>query len=106
MVADHPNCTYHGCDITYTIDQNPKKDQLIFKRGTVVKGLSYEDNTFGFVHMEALIAALTKEWPIVIKEILRVTKSSSVVHCKNPTWKQVKMIDKTHKNMLTSLSFS
>ncbi|CEG84218.1 hypothetical protein RMATCC62417_18056 [Rhizopus microsporus] len=89
-MADYPNCTYHGCDIPYTIDQNPMKDQLIFKHGNVVKGLPYEYNTFDFVHMRALIAALTKEeWPIVIKEILHVTKPGGVVHCKNPTWKQL-----------------
>jgi hypothetical protein len=42
MMADYPNCTYHECDIAYAIDQNPKKNQFIFKHGSVVKGLPYE----------------------------------------------------------------
>lgn len=40
-MTDYPNCTYHGCDITYAIDQNPEKS-ICFKHGSVDKGPSHE----------------------------------------------------------------
>ncbi|KAG1448640.1 hypothetical protein G6F46_011186 [Rhizopus delemar] len=64
MIHDYPNCTFYGCDIL----------------GNVVQGLPYEDSVFDFVHMRFFIFALRKEeWPIAIKELIRVTKSGGML---------------------------
>ncbi|KAG0782211.1 hypothetical protein G6F62_006769 [Rhizopus arrhizus] len=80
MTHDYPNCTFHGCDIVDTTNKILKIDQFTFKLGNVVQGLPYEDNVFDFVHMRFFIFALRKEeWPIAIKELIRVTKSGGML---------------------------
>lgn len=80
MINDYPNCTYHGCDIVNATSKVLNANQFTFSYGNVVKGLPYADNTFDFVHMRLLILALRKEeWPIAIKEVIRVTKPGGML---------------------------
>ncbi|KAG0789374.1 hypothetical protein G6F57_004256 [Rhizopus arrhizus] len=80
MINDYPNCTYHGCDIADTTNKVLKISQFTYNHGNVVKGLPYEDNTFDFVHMRFFIFALrAEEWPIAIKEAIRVVKPGGMV---------------------------
>ncbi|CEJ03075.1 hypothetical protein RMCBS344292_17065 [Rhizopus microsporus] len=80
MVQEYPNCTYHGCDIVNILYKNVDVKQFTFSKGNVIKGLPYEDNTFDFVHMRFLVLALREdEWPMAIKELIRVTKPGGMV---------------------------
>ncbi|KAG1226582.1 hypothetical protein G6F67_008918 [Rhizopus microsporus] len=80
MVQEYPNCTYHGCDIVNILYKNVDVEQFTFSKGNVIKGLPYEDNTFDFVHMRFFVLALREdEWPMAIKELIRVTKPGGMV---------------------------
>ncbi|KAG1049410.1 hypothetical protein G6F43_008264 [Rhizopus delemar] len=80
MINDYPNCTYHGCDIVDTTNKVLKIDQFTYSHGNIVKGLPYKDDTFDFVHMRFFIFALrAEEWPIAIKEAIRVVKPGGMV---------------------------
>ncbi|PHZ09360.1 S-adenosyl-L-methionine-dependent methyltransferase [Rhizopus microsporus ATCC 52813] len=74
-ISDYPNCTYYGCDLVDVTDKETMPKQFVFTIGNVVEGLPYEDNTFDFVHMRLLVLSLREEeWPLAIKEAVRVTK--------------------------------
>ncbi|KAG0980224.1 hypothetical protein G6F63_011445 [Rhizopus arrhizus] len=80
MITDYPNCTYHGCDIIDTTNKILKIDQFTFSKGNVAQNLPYADNTFDFVHMRLLVAALREEeWSMAIGELVRVTKSGGMI---------------------------
>ncbi|KAG0789437.1 hypothetical protein G6F22_006710 [Rhizopus arrhizus] len=85
MINDYPNCTYHGCDIVDTTNKILKVDQFTYNYGNVLVGLPYEDNTFDFVQMRFFILALRKEeWPLAIKEIIRVVKPGGMIQLMEP----------------------
>lgn len=80
MINDYPNCTYHGCDIADVTNKVLEIKQFTYKHGNVVKGLPYADNMFDFVHMRFFVYALRKEeWPIAIKELIRVVKPGGML---------------------------
>ncbi|KAG1425587.1 hypothetical protein G6F58_001853 [Rhizopus delemar] len=88
MTQDYPNCTYHGCDIVDVTNKNLKIDQFTFNFGNVIQGLPYEDNTFDFVQMRLFTAALRKEeWPIALKEIIRLTKPGGMIQLMEPDFR-------------------
>ncbi|KAG1152477.1 hypothetical protein G6F37_004191 [Rhizopus arrhizus] len=85
MINDYPNCTYHGCDIVDTTNKILKADQFTYNYGNVLVGLPYEDNTFDFVHMRFFALALRKEeWPIALKEAMRVVKPGGRIQLTEP----------------------
>ncbi|KAG0848275.1 hypothetical protein G6F17_011791 [Rhizopus arrhizus] len=85
MINDYPNCTYHGCDIVDTTNKILKVDQFTYNYGNVLVGLPYEDNTFDFVHMRFFALALRKEeWPIALKEAVRVVKPGGRIQLTEP----------------------
>ncbi|KAI8971488.1 S-adenosyl-L-methionine-dependent methyltransferase [Mycotypha africana] len=98
MQKDFPNCSYEGCDIIapkvkvekstpidegcLVTDASDTTATTTFRLtyGDVLQGLDYPDDTFHFVHMRLLVAAFRKEeWPIAIKELLRVTKPGGMI---------------------------
>ncbi|KAI9281574.1 S-adenosyl-L-methionine-dependent methyltransferase [Sporodiniella umbellata] len=80
MSSEYPNCTYNGCDIIESPEIIKRLPNLKFTYGNAVQGLPYEDNTFDFVQMRLLVWALrADEWPIVIKEIIRVAKPGGMI---------------------------
>ncbi|CEG74903.1 hypothetical protein RMATCC62417_10032 [Rhizopus microsporus] len=80
MIKDYPNCSYHGCDIVDFTQEAISSSQFTFSYGNVAKGLPYPDNSFDFAHMRLLVLALREEeWPIAIRELLRVTKPGGMI---------------------------
>lgn len=80
MIVDYPDCQYEGCDMVEVTNSNVVPIQVKYSFGNVLEGLNYPDNTFDFVHMRLFILALREiEWPIAIKEILRVTKPGGMI---------------------------
>ncbi|RCH92658.1 hypothetical protein CU097_012808 [Rhizopus azygosporus] len=80
MSLDYPNCTYHACDIVDITNKRLRMKNFTFKKGDVLKGLPYEDNTFDFVHMRLLTGSLcVDQWPIAIKELIRVTRPGGII---------------------------
>ena len=80
MSLDYPNCTYHACDIVDITNKRLRMKNFTFKKGDVLKGLPYEDNTFDFVHMRLLTGSLcVDQWPVAIKELMRVTRPGGIV---------------------------
>ncbi|KAI9276427.1 S-adenosyl-L-methionine-dependent methyltransferase [Sporodiniella umbellata] len=79
MINDYPNCSYVGSDIVDVVNKNVQLQQFTFQQGNVVKGLPYEDNSFDLVHIRLLVYALRKEeWPLAIKEAIRITKPGGI----------------------------
>jgi ubiquinone/menaquinone biosynthesis C-methylase UbiE len=81
MILEYPNCAFDGCDIVQVAHQHPIPNGVNFTYGNVLEGLTeYPDNTFDFVHMRLFILALREvEWPVAIKDILRVTKPGGMI---------------------------
>lgn len=80
MAHEFPNCNYEGCDIVDVKNPNVSQKQVTYNYGNVVEGLNYPDNTFDLVQMRLLILGLrTEEWPIAIKELIRVTKPGGMI---------------------------
>ncbi|KAG1455803.1 hypothetical protein G6F56_006980 [Rhizopus delemar] len=80
MAHEFPNCTYDGCDIVDVTNKNLDVKQFTFREGNVLHGLPYPDNTFDFVHMRLLVYALREEeWPVAIKEAIRVVKPGGML---------------------------
>lgn len=80
MATEYPNCTFEGCDIVTAIAPNVAHSQVQFHYGNIVEGLSYQDNTFDFVYMRFLVLGLREEeWPVAIREMLRVTKPGGMI---------------------------
>lgn len=76
MSIEFPTCSYFGCDIVNVVNEKTRPNNFTFELTNVVKGLPYPDNTFDFVQIRYLVYALKEEeWPIAIKEALRVTKT-------------------------------
>ncbi len=51
-----------------------------FVQGDIRQGLSFPDNTFDFVHQRLLgVALLAREWPSVLRELVRVTRSGGYI---------------------------
>ncbi|RUS17105.1 hypothetical protein BC937DRAFT_90410 [Endogone sp. FLAS-F59071] len=67
MAQDFPRSTFVGTDITLT-SNNPAPPNCTFIITNTLKGLPFEDNT------RMGVAFDKKDWPIAIKELIRVTK--------------------------------
>ncbi|KAG0750609.1 hypothetical protein G6F57_000625 [Rhizopus arrhizus] len=88
MINDYPNCTYHGCDIADTTNKILKVGQFTYSYGNILTGLPYESNTFDFVQMRFFLLALRKEeWPLAVKEIIRVVKPGGMIQLMEPDFK-------------------
>ncbi len=81
MAQQFPKAKVVGTDLvptdTFTAGYGLVKppDNYRFVQGNVLERLPFADGSFDFVHQRLLIAALPKErWPVVIRELVRVTK--------------------------------
>ncbi|KAI8812732.1 S-adenosyl-L-methionine-dependent methyltransferase [Cladochytrium replicatum] len=78
MYRDFPRGEYHGVDITTTAWSDVflrLGAQITLIRANVLERLPYPDNTFDYVHQQALIAGIPSNlWPQVIAELVRVLK--------------------------------
>ncbi|KAG0169791.1 hypothetical protein DFQ30_003228 [Apophysomyces sp. BC1015] len=88
MASEYPESTFLGVDIVEIVQKNLMTDKTKFYYGDVLEGLDFEDNTFDLVNMRFFVLALrVEEWPIAIKEALRVTKPGGVIHLMEPEYK-------------------
>lgn len=59
-----------------------------FSIGNINEGLAFPDNFFDFIQMRTLVSALrTHEWPLAIKEIMRILKPGGWVQLIEPDGK-------------------
>ncbi|EIE90877.1 hypothetical protein RO3G_15588 [Rhizopus delemar RA 99-880] len=97
MALNYPNCTYNGCDIVEVANKFVTPRQFTLQYGNVLAGLPFHDNTFDFVQMRLLIFALREEeWPVAVKELLRVTKPGGIVQILEPV---LEIPDKAKKSL-------
>ncbi|KAG2193981.1 hypothetical protein INT47_000769 [Mucor saturninus] len=83
MITDYPNCTYEGCDIVNSTNKNITPKQFNWKYGNFLERIDYPDNTFDFIHMRLLLLSVREvDWPIVLKEALRVLKPGGFIQWK------------------------
>ncbi|RUP49239.1 hypothetical protein BC936DRAFT_142993, partial [Jimgerdemannia flammicorona] len=68
MATDFPNSDFCGIDIAEVFPAAIVPRNVKFQKVDVLKGLPFGDNTFDYVYQSE------KEWPNMIKELLRVTK--------------------------------
>jgi|SRR5579883_1750112 ubiquinone/menaquinone biosynthesis C-methylase UbiE len=62
-----------AASLGYGLDTRP--ENYAFIQGNVLEGLPFGDNSFDFVHVRLLLFAIPAEkWPVLAREVLRVTK--------------------------------
>ncbi|KAI8883266.1 S-adenosyl-L-methionine-dependent methyltransferase [Backusella circina FSU 941] len=80
MAIDHPGCQVTGVDMSDMFPTTIRPENVKFELLNVLDGLPYADNSFDFVHMRLMIAALrSTEWPLVLTEIRRVLKPGGLL---------------------------
>lgn len=99
MITEFPNCTYEGCDIVDLTNKKITPKQFNWKYGNFLERLDYPDNTFDFIHMRLLILSVREvDWPIVLKEALRVLKPGGVIQ-----WKEFDLKVRNLYNFIVSV---
>ncbi|CAG8549096.1 6685_t:CDS:2 [Acaulospora morrowiae] len=75
MANEFPRSHFTGIDLSQVCPREQKPENVNFLTHNLLDGLPYNDNTFDFIHMRYLISAFSeKEWKMIIKELVRVTK--------------------------------
>ncbi|PHZ17065.1 S-adenosyl-L-methionine-dependent methyltransferase [Rhizopus microsporus ATCC 52813] len=106
MIHEYPNCTFYGCDIVNTVNRMLSLENLNFSYGNVVKGLPYPDNTFDFVHMRFFVLALrVDEWPLAVKEAIRVTKPGGFIQLSDIDGKLPKEASVAYHKLMSASKF-
>jgi len=100
LASAYPRSEFTGLDISPVFPTAIKPSNASFRLCDVLCGpLPFDDNTFDLVHMRDMGAWLSREgWPMVVKEIVRVTKRGgwveiaeveAAVTCAGPVTEQV-----------------
>ncbi|RUS28795.1 hypothetical protein BC938DRAFT_481441 [Jimgerdemannia flammicorona] len=80
MAKLYPHCELIGINISSTIPSDTDSRNIVYADSGICDGLPFEDESFDFVMMRTMTLALRrKEWPVIMKEIFRVTKQNGVV---------------------------
>ncbi|RUP47854.1 S-adenosyl-L-methionine-dependent methyltransferase, partial [Jimgerdemannia flammicorona] len=80
MAKLYPHCELIGINISSTIPSDTDSRNIVYTDSGICDGLPFEDESFDFVMMRTMTLALRrKEWPVIMKEIFRVTKQNGVV---------------------------
>ncbi|KAF7726324.1 hypothetical protein EC973_008904 [Apophysomyces ossiformis] len=88
MASAYPNSTFIGVDIVQVVNPSLMSDKVKFQYGNILHGLEFEDSTFDLVNMRFFVFALkSEEWPVAIKEVLRVTKPRGIIQMMEPEFK-------------------
>jgi len=82
LATKFPNSTFMGTDITNVFvslaDKSPPN--LTFLEADTRLGLPFDDNTFDYVFQRFQAGCFsTKEWPVVLRELLRVAKPGGYI---------------------------
>ena len=68
-----PKAETAAASLGYGLDKRP--DNYAFVQGNLLEGLPFADGAFDFVHVRLLLFAISSDkWPLVAREVLRVTK--------------------------------
>lgn len=81
MARQFPSASVTGVDLVLPTE-NPSvtstdghAENCVFAEGNVLKGLSFPDQSFDFVHMRLLYSAIpAASWPAVVQELVRLTR--------------------------------
>ncbi|KAG0290604.1 hypothetical protein BGZ96_005945 [Linnemannia gamsii] len=80
MSTEHTETNFTGIDISAVWPTEIRPRNCRFQVVNALQGLPFEDNTFDFVHQRFLIMGYpAKDWPFVIKELIRVTKPGGII---------------------------
>lgn len=80
MAQQFPRAQIVGLDLELSNVANNHPANCWFVTGNILQGLSFSSESFDFVHQRLLVAALPAQvWPVVVKELVRVTCSSGWV---------------------------
>ncbi|KAI8391166.1 S-adenosyl-L-methionine-dependent methyltransferase [Radiomyces spectabilis] len=80
MSTEYPKSDFTGVDLRDVTFPTKKASNSHFLVGNVLTGLPFPDNTFDFVQMRLLVAAIrVEEWPSAMKELMRVTKPGGLI---------------------------
>ncbi|KAI8371675.1 S-adenosyl-L-methionine-dependent methyltransferase [Radiomyces spectabilis] len=89
MATEYPECQIYGVDMSDIFPEAIRPPNTHFMQANVLEGLPFEDNTFDFVQARLLVAALkVEQWPLVIKEYLRVLKPGGILQMLEPDYKE------------------
>ncbi|KAJ3110915.1 Conserved oligomeric Golgi complex subunit, partial [Physocladia obscura] len=83
----YPAAELYGVDLAPSVVEAATQylPQAKFFAENVVTGLSFDDNTFDYVHQRYLVFGLPKnQYPAVIRELIRVTKSGGWIELVEP----------------------
>ncbi len=83
MARQYPHAQITGIDLTppainsvgVTLGEERKSDNYTILQGDITKGLPFANDTFDFVHMRLVFAAIPfQQWMPLVREIYRVTR--------------------------------
>ncbi|KAF9274011.1 hypothetical protein BGZ68_001004 [Mortierella alpina] len=80
MSTEHTETNFTGIDISAVWPTEIRPRNCRFQVVDATQGLPFEDDTFDFVYQRFMIMGyLAKDWPFVIKELVRVTKPGGII---------------------------
>ncbi|KAI9018658.1 S-adenosyl-L-methionine-dependent methyltransferase [Phycomyces nitens] len=88
VATEYPDSEITGIDMCNIFPQTIRPPNTNFLVVNVLDGLPFEDNSFDFIQIRQLIAALTiPEWPIVVGECVRVLKPGGILQIAEGNYK-------------------
>lgn len=86
MAADFPKPNYVGVDIVPVFPKSTYPSNIEFFQHNFLDGLPYENNTFDYIHMQALVFDFTtSQWEtFVYKELARLLKPGGWLEISDP----------------------
>jgi ubiquinone/menaquinone biosynthesis C-methylase UbiE len=80
MAREFPKCTVYGIDKTegpLAANTSAVPTNFVFQKCDIHHGLPFPSNYFDFVTLRFMMLSVTrKQWPALLRELVRVTKSS------------------------------
>lgn len=75
MATIFPQAQILGVDVALSSLPHPLPARCLFAQANILHGLPLADQQFDFTHQRLLVAAIpTRQWPEVIRELVRVTR--------------------------------
>ncbi|KAF7727053.1 hypothetical protein EC973_008100 [Apophysomyces ossiformis] len=98
MSLEFPHCEFHGVDVATFVRKGGLPGNVKFHQGDVLQKLDFADDTFDFVHMRNMLFAFeVKDWPIAVREALRVTKPGGVLQLLEMDIRELQCNDKLRR---------
>src|SRR4051794_26762321 len=75
MATEYKKAKFTALDILPIFPREIRPKNVNFVLGNILKGLDFESDTFDYVFMRCMKAAISNDdWPKVIRELLRILK--------------------------------